>query len=52
MGGRRREGSGWEREGKGGTGLGVRWGDRREAQRASRMNGNIQPQKVGDKETL
>ena len=35
-----------------GTGSAKELGDRREAQRASRMNGNMQPQKVGDKETL
>jgi hypothetical protein len=27
-------------------------GDRREAQRSSRMNGNMQPQKVGGRKTL
>jgi hypothetical protein len=30
----------------------VREGDRRETQRASRMNRNMQPQKVGGRKTL
>jgi len=41
------------REGKGGTWLGI-WGGgtRNETLRASRMNGNRQPQKVGGMVTL
>jgi hypothetical protein len=38
-----REGCGWKREGKIGTWLAMMGGDKREALRTSRMNGNMQP---------
>ena len=42
-----------EKEGRGGTGSGMGWGwSRTEAQRASRMNGIMQPEKMGDRKTL
>jgi hypothetical protein len=45
-GGRRREGTGWEMEGERVTGSDM-GGDRRETQKAKRMNGNKQPRGVG-----
>jgi hypothetical protein len=44
-GGRERELFGWERGGGGGKGNRIRYGggDRREAQRTSRRNGNVHP---------
>jgi hypothetical protein len=54
MGDREREGSGWKRGGGGekGTRLGISGEDRRESQRARRMNGNMQHQDVGSWGTL
>ena len=48
MGARGREGPGWKRKGKRGTRSGMEEREyRREAQRARRMNGNMQLQGVG-----
>ena len=52
MGGRGREGTGWEREGIEGKGDRIRYGgDRREVHRANRMNRSIQQCGVGIGET-